>query len=166
MSAYIYIALGSNLEPRQKLPEAVGRLAELVSIKKISPVYRSLPSGYQAQPHFLNAVVQCKTPTPPLELLNQLLALENHLGRIRSAIPANGPRSIDLDLLDYPATTLQHSKLILPHPQLHQRNFVLQPLCDLNPHWQHPTLGQSVLQLLQANQDVPLALDPLELKKP
>ncbi len=144
--ALVYIALGSNIRPEANLAAAARALGGLVAITGRSPVYRTPPWGYAAQADFLNAVVAAQTALAPPDLLARLLALETSLGRERTI--ANGPRTIDLDLLCYDAQVLDTPQLTLPHPRLHERAFVLVPLCDLAPGLLHPVLGKTMAELL------------------
>jgi 2-amino-4-hydroxy-6-hydroxymethyldihydropteridine diphosphokinase len=98
----------------------------------------------------LNAVALLDTDVAPLDLLRGLLAIEHSMGRDRASSPPKGPRIIDLDLLLYGNLVLDDPALTLPHPSLHERRFVLVPLAEVAPNWQHPTLELSILQLLQA----------------
>ncbi len=144
----VIIALGSNLEPESNLIEGVRLLGEAVRLTAASRVYRTPPWGYAEQPEFLNAVAAADTELPPLALLDTLLEIEARLGRERT-IP-NGPRTLDLDLLFYGDRVLDSERLTLPHPRLHERAFVLVPLCDVLPEIRHPRLGKTARELLQA----------------
>ena len=86
----------------------------------------------------------------PLDLLSALLAIEAAMGRDRASVPSKGPRVIDLDLLLYDNLTLAGEVLMIPHPSMHQRRFVLAPLAEIAPHWTHPTLHQSIASLLSS----------------
>lgn len=110
--------------------------------------------GYLSQPDFVNAAALLETRLGPLELLQGLLGIERAMGRDRSAaVPAKGPRIIDLDLLLYrgPHTglVLADPELTLPHPALHERRFVLEPLAEIAPHWLHPVFARTIDDLLQ-----------------
>jgi 2-amino-4-hydroxy-6-hydroxymethyldihydropteridine diphosphokinase len=99
-----------------------------------------------AQPWFVNAVAILETALEPVALLDALLALEAQFGRVRGA--RNAPRSLDLDLLDYGGRLIDSERLILPHPRLHKRRFVLAPLVEVAPAWRHPRLGLGAGELL------------------
>jgi 2-amino-4-hydroxy-6-hydroxymethyldihydropteridine diphosphokinase len=151
----VAIALGSNLSsrfgaPADNLREAIHRLDDLGAVTAVSRFHETEPVGYTQQPRFLNAVVLLETEVSPLDLLRGLLAIEHSMGRDRAKSPPKGPRLIDLDLLLYGDLVLDDPALTLPHPSLHERRFVLAPLAEVAPNWQHPTLELSILQLLQA----------------
>ena len=119
-------------------------MSDFVIIDKISSLYKSSPFGYTDQPPFINAAVQIKTESPPLELLSQLQIIEKKLGK--KVIHKNGPRIIDLDLLVYKELTHKSENLTLPHPGILDRDFVLLPLLDLNPTLTQPAWGSETLK--------------------
>jgi 2-amino-4-hydroxy-6-hydroxymethyldihydropteridine diphosphokinase len=145
-----YIALGSNLGDREDyLQRALTALrqTEGVEVSRISPVYETRPVGGPAgQGAYLNAVVEVRTERSAQDLLDVLLAIEQSLGRERHE--RYGPRTIDLDLLLYGKLTHEDARLIVPHPRLHERLFVLQPLTQLAPGLMHPVLKRSISDLL------------------
>jgi len=142
------IALGSNLGDRPaNLFAALRALATLGTVTAISTFHDTAPVGYLDQPNFLNAAVILQTSLSPIDLLHALLEIERKLGRDRSTTPPKGPRSIDLDLLVYDALILTTPELTLPHPALHERAFVLDPLSEIAPTLIHPTLHRSILDL-------------------
>jgi len=143
------IALGSNLGNREaNLRTAIEHMRALGDMKKISSFHDTVPVGYLDQPHFLNAAALLRTSLPPHELLTALLAIEKAMGRDRATSIPNGPRIIDLDILLYGDTVLDTPELVLPHPRLHQRAFVLAPLAEIAPGMMHPLLFCTIDQLL------------------
>jgi 2-amino-4-hydroxy-6-hydroxymethyldihydropteridine diphosphokinase len=147
-----YIGLGANLGDRhENLREAVRRLRKLGRVTAVSSLYETAPVGYVDQPPFLNAVVGLETRHGPQELMAALLAIERDLGRTRSFQDA--PRTLDLDLLLYGEATFATQDLTVPHPRLHERLFVLEPLAEIAPDAWHPCLNESALALLAALPD-------------
>ncbi len=129
-----YLGLGSNLgDRRQHLTEAVRRLhaGPARQVVKISSVYESSPVGVAAQPDFLNLVVQVATVQAPHELLAECLRIETGLGRVRRE--RWGPRTIDIDLLLYGDVCIDDENLMVPHPRMRERSFVLVPLAEMAP---------------------------------
>ena len=146
-----YLALGSNLGDREALlREAVRRIRALGEIATLSPIYETDPVGYLDQGAFLNAVAALDTDLEPHELLVRLKAIETAMGRTPGL--RNGPRPIDLDIL-FMGQHLEAGELILPHPGLHQRPFVLVPLADIAPHARVPGLGTVGFLLEQAGRE-------------
>ena len=144
----VYIGLGTNLGDRWgNLLRAVEGLQDFIEVDSASPVYETEPWGYIHQPRFLNAVVTGTTALSPRSLLEALKALETRLGRKPTF--RYGPRVIDLDILLYDMRVLETPELQVPHPHLHERAFVLVPLCDLAPDLVHPKLGRRMRDLLQ-----------------
>ncbi len=142
MTHTAYIGLGSNLaNPAMQVLQAMQEIDSLASTQVVarSGLYRSAPVGYLEQPDFINAVVKVETSLTPLALLQALLALEQQNGRTREF--QNAPRTLDLDVLLY--DDLQHHEhgLTLPHPQMHRRAFVLQPLLEIAPDCVIPGVG-------------------------
>ncbi len=143
------IALGSNLGDRAaNLHRALQDLAFLGTIVAISSFFDTDPVGYLDQPRFLNAATLLETTLEPDALLDALLAIERGHGRDRSHGIAKGPRTLDLDLLLYGDRVLATPRLTLPHPEMHGRRFVLEPLAAIAPEWRHPLLQRSVAQML------------------
>jgi 2-amino-4-hydroxy-6-hydroxymethyldihydropteridine diphosphokinase len=129
-----YVALGANLgEPRRQIETAIEEIKALPETRVVlaSGFYRSAPLGCADQPDFLNAVAQLDTSLPPEALLDRLQDIEHRHGRERSFPGA--PRTLDLDLLLYAARVVATPRLTLPHPRMHERAFVLQPLLELDP---------------------------------
>jgi 2-amino-4-hydroxy-6-hydroxymethyldihydropteridine diphosphokinase len=146
----VYLALGSNLGDRQRfLDDAVRRLRAVpgLTVRHVSPYYETAPVGGPADAGaYLNAVAEADTSLPPDQLLAVLLEVERQLGRVRSE--RNAPRTVDLDLLLYGNVVRHAPDPVVPHPRLHERRFVLQPLADLAPAFVHPTIKKSVRELL------------------
>lgn len=149
-----YIALGSNVAsgsgpPDATLAAAALRLGSLGTVTSRSSLYSTRPVGYVEQPRFVNAVVALETDLEAHTLLNQLLAIEKEFGRDRSTSVPNGPRTLDLDILFIGDLEIREPGLILPHPRLDQRAFVLVPLHELAPKLRISGYGKTVAQLLQ-----------------
>ncbi|MBN1476157.1 2-amino-4-hydroxy-6-hydroxymethyldihydropteridine diphosphokinase [Candidatus Sumerlaeota bacterium] len=146
-----HIALGSNMGHREAMiAEATMRIDNLpeTDVTKISSLYETRPVGKVDQPLFLNAVAEAWTDLSPERLLGELLAIETVMGRARTE--PNGPRLIDLDLLLVGDQTCQTEALILPHPRMAERHFVLVPLTEISPDLQHPQTGQPWTEILEA----------------
>ena len=124
-----YVGLGANLGDREG---TIRRAAELLGARRVSTLIETEPWGYADQPRFLNGVAELETDEPPAELLVRLLEVERELGRTREG-PRYGPRTIDLDLLLHGDQRVEQPGLIVPHPRLHERAFVLVPLAELAP---------------------------------
>ena len=147
MNHIVYLALGANLGNRLvNLNIAINNLTPQMKVKKKSPVYETPPWGFADQPAFLNQVVMAETDVEPEPLLKHLKRLEIALGRTPSF--QNGPRLIDIDILFYDDIMLNTASLVIPHPRLHERAFVLIPLADIAPDLIHPVLNKSVREML------------------
>jgi 2-amino-4-hydroxy-6-hydroxymethyldihydropteridine diphosphokinase len=147
----VYVGVGANLgTPRETIAAALALLDQEsdVELVAVSTLRETDPVGYEEQPRFLNGVVQLGTELSPQELLARLLAIETRLGRVRGQGPRFGPRTIDLDLLLYGEETVDEPGLTLPHPRLHERRFVLEPLAELDPALEVP--GRGPVQALLA----------------
>jgi 2-amino-4-hydroxy-6-hydroxymethyldihydropteridine diphosphokinase len=153
----ILAGLGANLEYGGKTPAANLDAAALmldahagVAVEACSPWYRTAPVGEVDQPDYINGVVRLSSSLEPLGLMRFLLEVETRFGRVRGE--RWGPRTMDLDLLDFDGQTLdieeQGVTLHLPHPRAHERAFVLRPLLDVAPHWEHPVLARRAADFL------------------
>ena len=154
----VYIGLGSNLGDRE---EMLRRARELltgagIDILRASSLYETEPQDLPNQPWFLNQVVEAETNLFPLQLLNRALKIEKELGRRRTAI--KGPRTIDLDILLYHRYVIDSPSLIVPHPRMHERRFVLAPMVELAPKLRHPVTRQTMRELLGRIKDQPVRL--------
>ncbi len=152
MTNTAFISLGSNLKRDKKLSlkENLEMILKTfpennIFVKKISNWYESEPVPISNQPWFINAVVKVSTNRSPEELLYNLHKIENLFGRERSVL--NASRTIDLDLIDYEGL-IKSDSLILPHPRMHLRLFVLLPMLDIEPNWVHPVLKHSIKELI------------------
>ena len=159
----ILVALGANLPsdagpPAATLTAALARLERHgVQILAVSSFYETPAWPDPSDPPFVNAVATVKTGLQPVELLTLLHEVETKSGRMRSA--PNAPRTLDLDLLDHDGQVMD-GPVMLPHPRLAERSFVLVPLAEVAPHWCHPVTGQGAAALLAAlpDRDVPRRL--------
>ena len=149
-----FISVGSNLG--DKLDNCQRGVASLTPngcrLVAQSDIYRTEPVDYLDQDWFVNYVVQIETQLEPLELLRVIHTIQKEAGRVRDKIRF-GPRILDLDIILYDALTIDTSDLVIPHPRMHKRRFVLQPLCDIDPTLIHPVLNVGMLSLLQALDD-------------
>lgn len=149
----ILIALGSNMSgpwgnPRQSVEQALQTLDRNgTKLIKSSRLLLTAPYGKPNQPDFVNAVAQIETHLPPMALLQKLHAIEKRAGRKRAL--RWGPRTLDLDILDYNGRILKTRKLALPHPGIPDRIFVLKPIAEMQLRWRHPILNTSATQLLR-----------------
>ncbi len=132
----IYLGLGSNLGDREKnIRSAVELLQEAgVKIQRLSTLIETDPVGGPPQGKFLNAVLRAESDLAPLDLLRAVQAIEQKLGRVRSV--RNAPRTIDIDILLYGRLTLASPELTIPHPRMRERDFVMKPLSEIEPHFE------------------------------
>lgn len=153
MNDEIFIALGSNLGDREgNLLQAIAAIGKLpgTKITSLSPFYDTEPVGGPLQANFLNAVIRLCSDIPPRALLNHLLQIENTVFR-RKRDCHWGPRNIDIDLLFYGHEIItEPPALLLPHPRIAERSFVLAPLADIAPDFVHPACGKSIKELCNA----------------
>ena len=146
-----FIGIGSNEGDRlQHISRAVQRLRDLpgIELEQMATIYDTEPVG-PPQPDYLNTVVSIATTLEPRPLLDRLKAIERDLGRTPSAARW-GPRVIDLDLLLYDDRIVHEPDLVIPHPRMHERRFVLQPLAQLAPNLVHPVLNKTIQDLLDS----------------
>ena len=149
-----YVSIGSNLGDRagNLLLAVRGMMEAALCVSRLSSIYETEPVSEIKQPSFLNMVAEVGNPLPtPEQVMARLLRIEFVLGRTREA--KNGPRTIDLDLLLYGDVERNTQFLILPHPRLHQRRFVLEPLAEIAPHLLHPIFKSTAVELLESSED-------------
>lgn len=149
MHKIVYLSLGSNLDDRAaNLRTAINKLAELGTVNAVSGFYETEPVGLTAQPWFLNCVVELDTEKMPRQLINGILNIEQEMGRQRKQ--KNGSRIIDIDILLFGTSVIETAGLTVPHPRMHERRFVLEPLTEIAPDVRHPVFKRSVRQLRDA----------------
>ena len=144
----VYLALGTNLGDRiVNLKQAIASLTPQMEVKAKSGVYETPPWGFEDQPKFLNQVIKVNTYLDPEPLLKHLKRLEVALGR-KESFP-NGPRLIDIDILFYDDLVVNKPSLVIPHPRLQERGFVLLPLMEIAPNLVHPITQKSVREMAE-----------------
>ncbi len=147
MTHTIYLALGTNLGNRpENLETAISSMPPGVLVQKRSSIYETPPWGFEDQPAFLNMVLQAETEFSPWKLLKYIKKLEGSMGRQRTF--RNGPRLIDIDILFYDSLETEQSGLVIPHPRITERAFVLVPLAEIAPDLLHPILQVTMQELL------------------
>lgn len=148
----VHLGAGSNIGDKAgNLREAVRRLREAGEVVAVSHFYKTAPVGFADQDWFLNAALCLKTALSPKDLLDFVLAIERDLGRVRTF--RNGPRTIDLDILLWGEAAIDVPGLVIPHPRLQERLFVLAPLREIAPDARHPLSGATVEELYRQVND-------------
>jgi len=149
MRKIVYLSLGSNLGDREGyLKRAIAHLAELGEVKAVSSFYETEPVEVAGQPWFLNCAVKIETEKMPKQMLAGVLNLERQMGRRRTQ--EKGPRTIDLDILLLGNSIVEAKGLTIPHPGLHKRRFVLEPLAEIAPEVRHPVFKRTIRELRDA----------------
>jgi 2-amino-4-hydroxy-6-hydroxymethyldihydropteridine diphosphokinase len=150
----IYLGLGSNLGNREdNIEQALRKITEVVgNIVSRSSIYETEPWGFLSGDQFLNLVIGVETNLTPSGLLGRLLMIESLLGRLRDGKQYSS-RTIDIDILFYAMKRMNRASLVIPHPKLHERKFILVPLCEIAPSLVHPVLGKTISELLDSCTD-------------
>lgn len=149
MRKIVYLSLGSNLGDRAaNLRTAMDKLAGLGTVEAVSAFYETEPVGLTNQPWFLNCAVKLETEKMPRQLISGVLNLEQEMRRQRKQ--KNGPRIIDVDILLFGTSVIDTAGLTVPHPRLHERRFVLEPLAEIAPDVRHPIFKRSMRELRDA----------------
>jgi 2-amino-4-hydroxy-6-hydroxymethyldihydropteridine diphosphokinase len=149
MKKLVYLSLGSNIGNRQgHLRGAVARLETLGRVVAVSSLYETEPVEFTNQPWFLNCAVVLETEKMPKQFMSSVLKIEKEMGRRRTQ--EKGPRTIDIDILLFGNATIDLPELTVPHPAMHARRFVLQPLAEIAPEVKHPGLKRTIRELRDA----------------
>jgi 2-amino-4-hydroxy-6-hydroxymethyldihydropteridine diphosphokinase len=144
-----YLSLGSNVGDREaQLRAAQARLTPLGRLVAVSSLYETEPVEFIEQPWFLNCVVALETGKTPPQLMAEILGIEEEMGRRR--VQKKGPRVIDIDILLFGDIVINTENLTIPHPAMHQRRFVLEPLAEIAPEVLHPLFDKTIRELLDA----------------
>ena len=157
------ISIGSNIGDKlANCKQAISALDGLDGIKVTSgsPFYRTAPVDYLDQDWFVNAALQIETTLAPRELLSALQLIQRQAGRKKDPIRF-GPRIIDLDIIFYDSLIINSPELVIPHPRMHKRRFVLQPICDIDPAFVHPVFQKEIQILLGQLPDETQSVEPL-----
>ena len=149
MHKLVYLSLGSNQgDPSANLNGAIAELRALGEVAAVSSFYETEPVELAAQPWFLNCAVKLDTEKMPKQLMSGILDLEQKMGRRRQQ--KKGPRIIDIDILLFGTSIIETKGLTVPHPSMHQRRFVLEPLAEIAPEVRHPVFKRTVRELRDA----------------
>jgi 2-amino-4-hydroxy-6-hydroxymethyldihydropteridine diphosphokinase len=149
MRKIVYLSLGSNLGDRKaNLEHAISKLSHLGDVVAASSFYETEPVEVTAQPWFLNCAVKLDTEKMPKQLLKGILDLERKMGRRRTQ--SKGPRNIDIDILLFGNSTIETKGLTIPHPALHERRFVLEPLVEIASEVRHPVFKKTIREMRDA----------------
>jgi len=146
MRKRVYLSLGSNIGDRAaNLQSAIEELSRFGKVAAVSSFYETEPVEFTKQPLFLNCAVSLDTEKTPGQLLRALLEIERTMGRLRTQ--QKGPRKIDIDILLFGDSSVNTATLTIPHPAMHERRFVLEPLAEIAPDARHPLLNKTAREL-------------------
>ena len=149
MKKTVYLSLGSNVGDRhENLSRAIERLGELGTVAAVSSFYETEPVEFADQPWFLNCAVAVETEFMPRQFLGRVMALEQGMGRRR--VRPKGPRNIDVDVLLFGNAVIETRDLTIPHPAMHERRFVLDPLAEIAAEVRHPVFKRTIRELRDA----------------
>lgn len=150
----IILSIGTNIGDRQaNIANAITALGQISKVVTVSPIYTSEPWGFESENGFYNIALILETSLSPLDLLYATQQIERDLGRTAKTTTSYTDRIIDIDIIDYNNQTIDTQALTLPHKLMHKRNFVLYPLADIAPDWQHPILKLTATELKNASAD-------------
>lgn len=150
----IILSIGTNIGDRQaNIANAITALGQIGKVITVSPIYTSEPWGFESENGFYNIALILETSLSPLDLLYATQQIERDLGRTAKTTTSYTDRIIDIDIIDYNNQTIDTQTLTLPHKLMHKRNFVLYPLADIAPNWQHPILKLTATELKNASAD-------------
>ena len=146
MHKRVYLSLGSNVGDRAaNLRTAINRVSSLGDVMAVSSFYETEPVEFAAQPWFLNCAIELDTEKMPKQLLAAILDIEKEMGRRR--VQKKGPRTLDIDILLFGNSIIKAKGLTIPHPAMHERRFVLEPLAEIAPEVRHPVFKRTVREL-------------------
>lgn len=164
----IILSLGTNLgDKRCNLKSGIAELNKIGKIINCSNIYETVPWGFESENRFWNIAVEYTTSLTAMQLLEATQTIEKKLGRTAKTSDQYTDRIIDIDIIDYNGMSINSEPLTLPHPRMHIRNFVLYPLCDIAPEWQHPILKITASELKKRSTDkeIPAVIDNQVLYK-
>jgi 2-amino-4-hydroxy-6-hydroxymethyldihydropteridine diphosphokinase len=149
MPTLVFLSLGSNVGDREaNLRDAQKRLGAVGRVTAVSSFYETEPVEFTQQPWFLNCAVALETPQTPQQLMTSILNIEEAMGRRR--VQKKGPRTIDIDILLFGDAVLDSPQVTIPHPAMHERRFVLEPLAEIAPEVRHGVFDKTILELRAA----------------
>lgn len=150
----ILLSIGTNIGNREEnIANAITALGTIGKVLSVSDIYTSEPWGFESENGFFNIALTMESTLSPLDLLRATQQIERDLGRTAKTTTAYADRVIDIDIIAYGQTIINTPTLTIPHPLMHLRNFVLYPLADIAPDWEHPILKLTTLKLKARSKD-------------